>query len=146
MVKKYWGKWQKGGYVADIPTEPKQQAAKYVHEQNEGLPGHWLLVSYKGTAWQPEQKDRAALDLLSQLYFSSNSDLYQELVVDKQIASQMFSYNPDTKDPGLLHVFVKVENEADLAKARDAINNTYAKARTELVDSQKLADLKSNLK
>ncbi|WP_404342916.1 M16 family metallopeptidase [Pseudoalteromonas mariniglutinosa] len=146
MVKKHWGNWQKGDYVADIPTEPQQQAAKYIHEKNEGLPGHWLLVSYKGTAWQPTEKDRAALDLISQLYFSNNSPLYQELVVDKQIASQMFTYNPDTKDPGLLHVFVKVENDADLAKARDAINRTYAQARTELVDSQKLQDLKSNLK
>ena len=105
-----------------------------------------MLVSYKGTAWDPTQKDRAALDLISQLYFSNNSALYQELVVDMQIASQMFTYNPDTKDPGLLHVFVKVENEADLAKARDAINRTYVQARTELVDAQKLADLKSNLK
>jgi len=146
MVKKHWGNWKKGDYQAEIPVEPKQQAAKYVHEKNDGLPGHWLLVSYKGTAWDPTQKDRAALDLISQLYFSNNSALYQELVVDKQIASQMFTYNPDTKDPGLLHVFVKVENEADLAKARDAINRTYAQARTELVDAQKLADLKSNLK
>ncbi|QLE10174.1 insulinase family protein [Pseudoalteromonas shioyasakiensis] len=146
MVKKHWGNWKKGDYQADIPTEPKQQAPKYVHEKYDGLPGHWLLVSYKGTAWDPTQKDRAALDLISQLYFSNNSALYQELVVDKQIASQMFTYNPDTKDPGLLHVFVKVENEADLAKARDAINRTYAQARTELVDAQKLADLKSNLK
>lgn len=146
MVKKHWGNWKKGDYQADIPVEPKQQAPKYIHEQNDGLPGHWLLVSYKGTAWDPTQKDRAALDLISQLYFSNNSALYQELVVDKQIASQMFTYNPDTKDPGLLHVFVKVENEADLAKARDAINRTYVQARTELVDAQKLADLKSNLK
>lgn len=146
MVKKHWGNWQKGNYVADIPKEPAQQAPKYVHEQNEGLPGHWLLVSYKGAAWEPAKKDRAALDLLSQLYFSSNSELYQELVVEKQIASQMFTYNPETKDPGLLHVFVKVENADDLATVRDAINRTYAKARTELVDSQKLADLKSNLK
>ena len=146
MVKKHWGGWEKGDYVADIKAEPKQQAPKYVHEKNEGLPGHWLLVSYKGAAWEPAKKDRAALDLISQLYFSNNSDLYQELVVDKQIASQMFTYNPETKDPGLLHVFVKVENEDDLAKARDAINRTYAKARTELVDEQKLSDLKSNLK
>ncbi|KPZ64001.1 Protease 3 precursor [Pseudoalteromonas sp. P1-16-1b] len=146
MVKKHWGNWQKGDYVADIPKEPTQQALKYVHEQNEGLPGHWLLVSYKGAAWEPQKKDRAALDLLSQLYFSSNSDIYQELVVEKQIASQMFTYNPETKDPGLLHVFVKVENADDLATVRDAINRTYAKARTELVDSQKLSDLKSNLK
>ncbi|GMM83408.1 M16 family metallopeptidase [Pseudoalteromonas sp. MTN2-4] len=146
MVKKHWGNWKKGDYQADIPVEPKQQAPKYVHEQFEGMPGHWLLVSYKGTAWQPTKKDRAALDLISQLYFSSNSELYQELVVDKQLASQMFTYNAETKDPGLLHVFVKVEKEEDLAAVRDAIAKTYAKARTELVDADKLAALKSNLK
>ena len=146
MVKKHWGSWKKGNYVADIKAEPVQQAPKYLHQQDEALPGHWLLVSYKGAAWEPAKKDRAALDLISQLYFSNNSDLYQELVVDKQIASQMFTYNPETKDPGLLHVFVKVENAGDLATARDAINRTYAKARTELVDEQKLSDLKSNLK
>ncbi|WP_372769361.1 M16 family metallopeptidase [Pseudoalteromonas sp.] len=146
LVKKHWGDWQRGDYVADIPVEPKQTAAKYLHKESEGLPGHWLLVSYKGPAWQPTEKDRAAVDLISQLYFSNNSALYQELVVEKQLASQMFTYNAETKDPGLLHVFVKVEKEEDLAKARDAINRTYAKARTELVDADKLANLKSNLK
>lgn len=146
MVKKHWGNWKRGDYQADIPVEPKQEQARYVHEKYDGLPGHWLLVSYKGAAWEPKKKDRAALDLISQLYFSSNSELYQELVVDKQLASQMFTYNPETKDPGLLHVFVKVENEKDLATVRDAINNTYAKARTELVDENKLAALKSNSK
>ncbi|MBD1581799.1 M16 family metallopeptidase [Pseudoalteromonas sp. S16_S37] len=146
MVKKHWGSWQKGNYVADIPQEPKQQTAKYVHKQSEGLPGHWLLVSYKGTAWQPEKKDRAALDLIADLYFSKTSELYQQLVVEQQVASQMFTYNPETKDPGLLHVFVKVENEKDVAMVRDAINQTYAKARTQLVDEDKLAALKSNRK
>ncbi|WP_234402711.1 M16 family metallopeptidase [Pseudoalteromonas piratica] len=104
LVKKHWGNWQRGDYVADIPVEPKQTAAKYLHKQSEGLPGHWLLVSYKGPAWQPTEKDRAAVDLISQLYFSNNSALYQELVVEKQLASQMFTYNAETKDPGLLHV------------------------------------------
>ncbi|WP_105254821.1 M16 family metallopeptidase [Pseudoalteromonas sp. T1lg75] len=146
MVKKHWGNWQRGDYQADIPVEPKQAAPRYVHEQYEGLPGHWLLVSYKGTEWNPNTKDRAALDLLSQLYFSENSELYQQLVVEKQIASQMFTYNPETKDPGLLHVFVKVDDEENLAMVRDAINQTYAQARTELVDEGKLAALKSNAK
>ncbi|WP_105213762.1 M16 family metallopeptidase [Pseudoalteromonas sp. T1lg22] len=146
MVKKHWGNWQRGDYQADIPVEPKQAAPRYVHEQYEGLPGHWLLVSYKGTEWNPNTKDRAALDLLSQLYFSENSELYQQLVVEKQIASQMFTYNPETKDPGLLHVFVKVDDEENLAVVRDAINQTYAQARTELVDEGKLAALKSNAK
>jgi len=146
MVEKHWGNWKKGDFVNDIAQEPKQQAPKYVHEKFDGLPGHWLLVSYKGADWQPKKKDRAALDLISELYFSRNSALYQELVVEKQLASQMFNYNPETKDAGLRHVFIKVNDEKDLATVRDAINQTYAKARTELVSTEKLDNLKSNLK
>ncbi|NQZ87577.1 MAG: insulinase family protein [Colwellia sp.] len=146
MVEKHWGNWQKGDFVSEIAPEPKQEAPKYVHEKFDGLPGHWLLVSYKGSDWQPKKKDRAALDLISELYFSNNSALYQELVVDKQLASQMFNYNPETKDAGLRHVFIKVNDEKDLATVRDAVNNTYAQARTELVSAEKLDNLKSNLK
>jgi zinc protease len=146
MVEKYWGTWQKGDFVSDIAPEPKQEVAKYVHEKFDGLPGHWLLVSYKGSDWQPKEKDRAALDLIAELYFSNNSALYQELVVDKQLASQMFNYNPETKDAGLRHVFIKVNDEKYLATVRDAVNNTYAQVRTELVSAQKLDNLKSNLK
>lgn len=146
MVEKHWGSWQKGDFVNDITPEPKQQTAKYVHEKFAGLPGHWLLVSYKGADWQPKKKDRAGLDLISELYFSNNSALYQELVVDKQLASQMFNYNPETKDAGLRHVFIKVNEEKDLATVRDAVNQTYAQARTELVSTEKLNNLKSNLK
>ncbi|MFT5636066.1 MAG: zinc protease [Cognaticolwellia sp.] len=146
MVEKHWGNWQKGDFVNNITPEPKQQMAKYVHEKFDGLPGHWLLVSYKGADWQPKKKDRAALDLISELYFSNNSALYQELVVDKQLASQMFNYNPQTKDAGLRHVFIKVNEEKDLATVRDAVNQTYAQARAELVSAEKLDNLKSNLK
>lgn len=146
MVKKYWGNWQQGDFKAEVPTEPKQLKAKYSHMHNESLPGHWLLVSYKGPAWDPNTKDRAAVDLISELYFSSNSDLYQDLVVNKQVASQMFTYNAETKDPGLLHVFVKVDKAENVQLVRDAINDTYAKIRTELVDEDKLVNLKSNLK
>ncbi len=146
LVRQYWGNWQAKGKPANVPTEAKQQAPRYTHIKNDGLPGHWLLVSYKGTAWEPKKKDRAALDLISELYFADNSELYQELVVDKQIASRMFTYNPETKDTGLLHVFVKVDKEQDLAVVRDAINRTYLKARTQLVDEDELKNLKSNLK
>ncbi|MDP2560445.1 pitrilysin family protein [Psychrobium sp. 1_MG-2023] len=146
MVKKYWGEWQRGSFKSEVPQEPAQQAPRYQHEVNAGLPGHWLLVSFKGSDWQPTKKDRAALDLISELYFSSNSALYQELVVEKQLASQMFVYNPETKDAGLRHVFVKVDDEKNLTKVRDAINNTYAKVRVEAVEADKLTKLKSNLK
>ena len=146
LVEKHWGQWQRGNFESVVPAEPAQQAPRYKHEVYENLPGNWLLVSFKGSDWQPKEKDRAALDLLSEIYFSSNSDLYQELIVDKQIASQMFTYNPETKDAGLRHVFVKVEDAENLSVVRDAINRTYAKARVEMVSPDTLNNLKSNLK
>ena len=146
LVEKYWGNWQRGKFESVIPAEPMQQAPRYQHEVYDGLPGHWLLVSFKGSAFEPTKKDRAALDLVSELYFSNNSALYQELVVDKQLASQMFTYNPETKDAGLRHVFVKVDDAKNLSVVRDAINRTYAKARVETVGLDKLNNLKSNLK
>lgn len=146
MVKKHWGDWQRGDFVSQVPQEPEQQAPRYQHELYPDLPGHWLLVSFKGSNWIPTNKDRAALDLLSELYFSDNSALYQELVIDKQIASQMFTYNPETKDAGLRHVFVKVDDVNNLAVVRDAINRTYAKARVETIATEKLDNLKANLK
>jgi len=146
LVKEYWGKWKRGRYVNDIPTEPKQKQPIYVHEKLEGLPGHWLLVSYKGSAWQPQEKDGPTLDLISELYFSSNSDLYQELVVEKQIASQLFFYTPNTKDVGLRHVYVKVNDEKHLDVARNAINETYAKMRVKLISEETLEKLKSSIK
>ena len=146
MVKKHWGNWDKGTFDSVVPQEPAQLAPRYKHEINEGLTGHWLLVSFKGSDWQPAKKDRAALDLISDIYFSSNSELYQELIVEKQLASQMFAFGPETKDVGLRHVFVKVDDAKNLSVVRDAINNTYAKARTELVDETKLNNLKANIK
>ena len=63
MVEKHWGAWKKGNFVNDIAPEPKQEEAKYVHEKFDGLPGHWLLVSYKGADWQPKEKDLSLIHI-----------------------------------------------------------------------------------
>ncbi len=145
-VKQYWGDWQRGDYVADIPKEPKQTEAKYRHVKFDGMPGHWVVQAYRGPAFNPEHKDKPAVDLLGELYFSSTSDIYQKLVVETQKVSDFFTYFPDSKDPHLLYVFAKVEALEDVDFVRTEIVKTLAKARTELVDEDKLNKLKSNLK
>lgn len=145
-VKEYWGEWKRGDYVADIPKEPKQTAAKYRHVKFDGMPGHWVVQAYRGPAFNPKRKDKPAVDLLAELYFSNTSDIYQQLVVDSQKVSEFFTYFPDTKDPHLLYIFAKVEKLDDVAFVREELAKTLAKARTELVDEEKLDNLKSNLK
>ncbi len=145
-VKEFWGDWEKGNYVADIKQEPKQTAAKYKHIQFDGMPGHWVMQGFHGPAFDPREKDKPAVDLLAELYFSNTSDIYQKLVVDSQKASQFLTYLPDRKDPHMLYIAAKVEKEADIPFVREEIAKTLAQARSTLADEQKLAKLKSNLK
>ncbi|WP_341503159.1 pitrilysin family protein [Gallaecimonas sp. GXIMD4217] len=143
-VKRYWGDWQGSDYRAEIPVEPAQQGARYSHLKVDGTPGAWLAVSFKGPAFGGS--DKAAVDLIDALYFSNTSDFYQEVVVNRQLADQFFSYFPDNKDPGLMTLFAHVKDVAALAEVRDAIARTLVKARSEPVSAKRLAELKANLK
>jgi zinc protease len=145
-IKQYWGQWKRGNYVADIPQEPEQTQAKYRHLKFDGMPGHWLVEAFHGPAFKAREKDKPAVDLLGELYFSDTSDIYQKLVVETQKSSEFFTYFPDRKDPHLLYVFAKVDDEADIDFVRTQIAKTLAKARTELVNDEKLTNLKANLK
>lgn len=145
-VKQYWGEWKKGHYSADIKQEPEQTAAKYHHIKFDGMPGHWLMLGFHGPKFNPTKKDKPAVDLLSELYFSDTSDVYQKLVVQTQKASRLFTYFPDRKDAHMLYIAAKVDNAEDLSFVREEIIKTLAQARSELVDEQKLVKLKSNLK
>lgn len=146
LVEQYWSDWEQGDYVADIKKEPRQMESKYLHEKFEGMPGHWLLQAFRGPAFNPNQKDKPAVDLMAQLYFAQTSDLYQHLVVDTQKVSRFFYYFPDRKDPSLLYFAAKIDKAEDVNYVREQIASTLAKARTEMIDEKKLANLKSNLR
>ncbi len=145
-VKEFWSDWKPGDYKASIPVEPRQKSAKYGHIEFEGMNGHWVSVAFHGPDFQPEQKDKPAIDLIGELFFSETSDIYQKLVVNEQKANQFFKWFPDRKDPTLMFLMAQVNNEEDVAYVKDEIAKTFAKARTSMVEAQKLADLKSNLK
>jgi zinc protease len=106
----------------------------------------WLFVAFRGPAYDPTQKDMPAMDLISSIYFSDSSDLYQELVLEKQSVDQLDTYFPDRKDPNLLLIYARLTDEAHGAEVEAAINATLARVRTELIDAQKVAETKSRLR
>jgi zinc protease len=106
----------------------------------------WVFVAFRGPAYDPTQKDMPAMDLISSIYFSDSSDLYQELVLEKQSVDQLDTYFPDRKDPNLLLIYARLTDEAHGAEVEAAINATLARARTELIDAQKVAETKSRLR
>src|SRR5690606_5134332 len=87
LVRQYWGGWETGEDVAiDIPQEGAPTGPQYERIQWESPTQPWVVMAFRGPAFDPEQKDMPAMDLISQLYFSETSDIYRELVIEKQLA------------------------------------------------------------
>ena len=146
LVKKYWGDWERGDYEIEIPVEPPLGGAKYEHLQWESPTQPWLVMAFRGPAYRPTEKDMPAIDLISSIYFSESSDLYQKLVIQDRSVDQLFAYFPDRIDPGKLYIAARLMDASHAADVRDAINATLARARTQLVDAQKVAETKSRLR
>ena len=146
LVKKYWGDWERGDYDAEIPVEPPLEGPKYEHLVWEGPTQPWFVMTYRGPAYVPTEKDMPALDLISSIYFSESSDLYKKLVIQDQAVDQLWGYFPDQKDPGMLLIAARLTDIKNAVNVRDSINATLAEARTQLVPEKKVAETKSRLR
>ena len=146
LVEQYWGNWEQGDYDAAIPVEPPLAGPKYEHLIWEGPTQPWLAMIYRGPAYAPTEKDMPSLDLISSIYFSESSDLYQKLVIQDQAVDQLFAYFPDRKDPGMLLIATRLTDIENAVNVRDSINAALVEARTQLVPEQKVDGTKSRLR
>lgn len=146
LVEKYWGNWKKGNYTPDIPVEPKQTAARTAHVDWPGQTLPWLAIGYKAPAFTDTEKESAAMDILSFLGFSQNSDLYQRLVVQQQKVDALRGLNEDSRDPSLFEVFARIKKEGDMKDVEEQILNTFGSFKDTLVPADKLNAVKKHLR
>ena len=146
LVEKYWGGWERGDYQAEIPVEPPLDGPVYEHITWEAQTQPWLVMSFRGPAFVPTEKDMPALDLVSMLYFSESSDLYQQLVIEDQVVDEFWTYFPDRKDPNLLMIAARLTDAGHAAAVRDAIADTLARARTRTPSAEEVDEAKSRLR
>ena len=146
LANKYWAGWKRGSYTPEIPKEPEQTAplSTEVAWPTPTLP--WIAVSFKGPAYSDDQKDKAALDLIGSLGFSSTSDLYQKLVIKEQKVDTLFADFEDHRDPYLLTVAARVKDPKDTEYVKAEIIKAFDSFKTTVVAADKLNAVKSNLK
>jgi len=146
LVNKYWAAWQHGSYVAQVPVEPEQAAERKadVDWPSPTLP--WVAVGYKGPAYSDEQKDKPALDLIGNLGFSQNSDLYQRLVIKEQKVDALFTSFDDQRDPSLLIAAARVKDPKDIDYVKSELIKAFDLYKTANIDKAKLDEVKANLK
>lgn len=145
-VKQYWGGWKRGDYQVKIPQESAPKGPKYKHVAWDAPTQPWIAIAFHGPAFDPAQKAMPALELLSQVYFSETSPLYQRLIEQERVIDQLYADFSYHKDPGLLIVAARLTDVKHAARVRDAMLRTVAEAQQKTIDADKLAQLKAHLR
>ncbi len=146
MAEEHYGGWEAGYQPAAIAAEPPQKEARKAHIDWDNPTRPFLMMGYRTPAFDADSVEYAALDLIAQLLFSDASPLYQEVVVDRQIADQLSGGMPDHRDPYLFSITARAKSEEALAQVESAIQEHIAKLQAEPVDDQRLERIKSHLR
>jgi len=145
LAEKYFGKWEKGNYTANIEQEPPQKETKYTHLQNASIPPY-ISLNYKGPAFSDKDIDMPALDLLANLLFADNSELSKKLVLTEQKVRSLEGGASDSRDPNLFSIEASLVKKEDMQYVKDEIVKAIEKVKTDGVNEKLLADTKSHLK
>ena len=145
LVRQHWSGWESGaGDVAQIPQELDPSALEAVHVEWPTPTLPWVTVGFHGPAFSSTTTDFAALDLLFDLAFGETSELYQDLVEDRQLVDQLVPWASGHQDPGLFTVLARVKHPEDCLAVRDRIITAVRETRASLFERSRLDDAKSN--
>ena len=146
LVNKYYSDWEPGYVPPEIETEPPQEGAREVEVKFPGRTLPLMSIAYKAPAWSTTDRTTVALQILGQIAFGQNSEIYKRLVVEErkvQFLSADFGLH---RDPYLVTINTMVNNPADVDYVKSAIEETTVKFCNEPCDPQVLEDTKSAMK
>lgn len=146
LTRKTFGDWKRGDYVAKIPAEPKQTEPRKAHIDWPSPTLPIVAVAFRGPAYSDVDKDKIALDLLAQVAFGENSDLYQKLVLTEQKVDVLGPDFSNQMDPELFVVLARVKDPKDVEYVRDQILATFKRYSTELIPQDNLNATRSRLR
>ncbi len=146
LVRQHYGAWERSGTTLVMPQEPPQLQAKRAHYEwpADTLPR--LAIGFHGPAYSDTEIDKAALDLLAEIFFSQRAPLYQKLVIEEQKCASFYAAFADHRDPFLLIFTAVVKDNADMGYVEEQIFNEIERTKDELVLESVLAQVKSYIK
>jgi zinc protease len=145
-IKKYYSNWQPGAHKTQNFEEPEQTAEKRGKVDYPGNTLPMLALAYKAPLFSPENREYAALSLISELIFGQTSDLYKQLVLKEQKVDFMVTDFDPHRDPYLFLVFARLKKAEDLPTVEKSMTEAVERLKSSPPDMKRLADLKSNLK
>ncbi|UCH92756.1 MAG: insulinase family protein [Candidatus Aminicenantes bacterium] len=146
LAEKYYANWEKGYVVPKITPEPEQKAPKSKTITFKGKTLPTLAVGYKGLKFDPQSKEYVASNMLGDILFGETSELYTRLILEQQKVEDIRVDFDINRDPGLNTVIFQVKKREYTADVKKEVADTIKKYQTELMDKNKLDQLKSHLK
>ncbi len=146
LVARYYGGWRRGYVRPAIPTEPPQRGKRGEEVVYKGKSLPIIDMAYKGDAFDPANSTYAAAILLGDLAFGETSALYKQLVLQEQKVEFISASVPMNRDQPLFEIVSMVKKAEDLARVREAVENTLRDYATTPVDGKRLSDLKKRNK
>lgn len=146
LIRQYYGGWERGYVPPQITPEPAHTAPRDVTVTYPGRTVPMLAVNYLGPAWSSTDRIAVATEVLGQVAFGQTSDIYRRLVIDERKVQSLSNGFRLTRDPNLLTILAAVVDPADIGLVRQAIADTVAGVREQLVDAKRLAEAKRFMK
>jgi len=146
LAEKYYSGWKAGYEGVEIEAEPPQTEKRTAQIDWPVPTRPHLLLGWHVPAFDAATPDSAALDLISQLLFSENAPLYQDLVVNRQLVDFIAGDAERHRDPYLFTVITRMRSAEAAPKVKAAIQQAFEKLKTEPVDPERLARIKDHLR
>ncbi len=145
-VERYWGQWKRGAYRASIPAEPPQEEPRVAQVAWPSRTLPWLAIGFHAPAYSDRDPDWAALNVLSYLAFSENSDIYQKLVLQEQKVDGMGADITASPDPFLFTIMARIKKPDDLPYVQAQILDTLETFGAKPVEKDRLEAVKQHLR
>jgi zinc protease len=146
LINQYYSDWAPGYVPPQITPEPAHTAPRRQTVEYPGRTLPRLSVNYQGPAWSATDRMAVATEVLGQVAFGTNSDIYKKLVVEERRVQAFDGDFELSRDPGLLAIETLVVNPADVGAVEREIMATIERFKEELVDEKLFEDTKSNMK
>jgi zinc protease len=142
LAEKWFGPIESGErYVRQIPAEPAQKGARklevFADVPLDALYKTWHMASRLDAGYYKA-------DLITEILGGgASSRLYQSLVKEKQLFSNIECYHMGTVDAGLLTIDGKLVKGVSMEDAEKAIEEEIEKLKTELISETELQKVKN---
>ncbi len=137
LVEKWYGDIDAGErHVRHLPQEPEQAECRH-QEVERDVPSNALYMSYLMSG--RDSIDYEVADLLSDVLSNGQSSrLYNNLVKERALFTELDAYITGETDPGLFVVSGKLQEGVDYAVAQQAVEEALQQLAVEPVEEQEL--------